>query len=199
MEEEVTPRQTAQTKNHPAPGSIITVQPIIDKKVIERIKDHLKDHPRNYALFVTGINTAFRASDLLTLKVGDVRGDTIRRREIKTGKVREFYLNGAVKSAVAPLIEGRDDGDFLFRSEMTGYALTVEAFSTMVKIWCFNAGLKGNFASHTLRKTWARDKVDSGEPVWKVSEALGHSSEKITRLYLGLQVEDMKTLYMREL
>jgi integrase len=195
----MTPRQVAQTKNHPAPGSIITVQPIIDKKAIERIKDNLNDHPRNYALFVTGINTAFRASDLLTLKVGDVRGDTIRRREIKTGKIREFYLNKAVKAAVAPLIEGRDDGDFLFRSEMTRYALTVEAFSVLVKIWCFNAGLKGNFASHTLRKTWGYWQRMAGEPLYKIMDAYGHSSEKTTLIYIGLQPEEMKSMYLREL
>jgi integrase len=195
----MTPRQAAQMKNHPAPGSIITQQPITDKKAIERIKDNLEDHPRNYALFVTGINTAFRAFDLLTLKVGDVRGNTIRRREIKTGKIREFYLNGAVKSAVAPLIEGRDDGDFLFPSEMTGYALTVEAFSVMVKIWCFNAGLKGNFASHTLRKTWGYWQRMAGEPLYKIMDAYGHSSEKTTLIYIGLQPEEMKSMYLREL
>jgi integrase len=193
-------RLQAQAQNHPAAGSIITQQPIIDKAAIERIKAFLfNESPRNFALFVTGINTAFRASDLLTLKVGDVKGDTIKRREKKTGKIREFYINGAVRAAVAPLIENRADDDFLFPSVMTGYSLTVEAFSGMVKVWCFRGGLKGSYASHSLRKTWARAQVDAGEPVWKISEALGHSSEKITRIYLGLQIEDMKSMHMREL
>ena len=197
----MTPRQKNQLNNHPAAGSIITVQPITDKAAIERIKNILAgNNPyRNFALFVVGINTAFRASDLLALRVGDVKGDVIERREKKTGKVRRFYLNGAVKRAVAPLVLGRADDDWLFPSETTGRPLTVPVFSGLVKIWCFRGGLRGNYASHTLRKTWARDKVDAGEPVWKISEALGHSSEKITRLYLGLQVEDMKSLYMREL
>jgi len=194
----MTPRQIAQAKNHPARGSIITQQPITDKAKLEWIKESLADHPRNHALFICGINMAFRASDLLTLKVGDVKGDVIQRREKKTGKVREFYLNAAVKKAVAPLLADRADDDFLFPSGQTGYALTVEAFSTMVKIWCFRAGLKGSYASHSLRKTWARTQVDAGEPLYKISEALGHSSEKITRRYLGLDIEDMKSIYMRE-
>jgi len=194
----MTPRQIAQSKNHPGKGAIITQQPITDKAKLEWIKESLANHPRNHALFICGINMAFRASDLLTLKVGDVKGDVIRRREKKRGKVREFYLNAAVKKAVAPLLVNRADDDFLFPSGQTGYALTVEAFSTMVKIWCFRAGLKGSYASHSLRKTWARRKADEGEPIYKISEALGHSSEKITRLYLGLGVEDMKSLYMGE-
>ena len=192
-------RQMAQSMNHPKRGDMITQQPIINKKAIDRIKARLADNPRNLALFVTGINSAFRACDLLTLKVGDVKGDIIRLREKKTCKVREFYLNGAVKRVVAPLIEEKSDDDWLFPSDMTGEPLTVPAFSGMVKIWCFQGGLKGRYASHSLRKTWARDKVDAGEPVWKISEALGHSSEKITRRYLGLELEDLKSLYMREI
>ena len=195
----MTPRQLSQLRNHPESGSIITQQPIIDKAAIDRIKVLLSDSPRNQALFIVGINTAFRAGDLLTLKVGDMKGDVVQRREGKTKKIREFYLNGAVKRAVAPLIEGRQDDDWLFPSDMTGKPLTVPAFSGRVKIWCFRGGLKGKYASHSLRKTWARDKVDCGEPVWKISDALGHSSEKITRRYLGLAIEDMKSLYMREL
>jgi integrase len=176
------------------------VQPIIDKAAIERIKNLLREDNiyRNFALFVVGINTAFRASDLLTLEVGDVKGDVIRRREKKTGKVREFYLNGAVKAAVAPLIVGKKDDDWLFPSETTGKPLTVPVFSGMVKIWCFRAGLKGNFASHTLRKTWCRAMVDAGEQIWKVSEALGHSSEKVTRRYIGIEIESLKSMHMRQ-
>jgi integrase len=191
-------RREAQAQNHPAKGSIITQQPITDKAKLQWLKDNLSDHPRNHALFVCGINMALRASDLLTLKVGQVKGDKLVLREKKRGKVREFYLNGAIKRAVTPLTEGRNDNDFLFPSETTGYAMTVEYFSGMVKAWCFRAGLKGNYASHSLRKTWARAQVDAGEPIWKVSEALGHSSEKTSRLYLGLGVETLREMHMRE-
>lgn len=178
---------------------MITSKPITDASKIVRIKEDLADRPRDLALFVVGINTAFRASDLLTLKVGDVRGDVLKRREKKTGKVREFYLNGAVKRVVAPLIEGKDDDDFLFPSERGGNPLTVQAFSSMVKSWCFRAGLRGGYSAHTLRKTWARTQAEAGAPIYKISEALGHSSEKITRIYIGLQLEDLKSMYMREL
>ena len=44
-------------------------------------------------LYYMGINVAFRISDLLGLKVGDVRNrDKIRRREMKTGKLREMVV-----------------------------------------------------------------------------------------------------------
>ena len=52
-----------------------TVQPIRDIAMIAAMKDVLmKQHYRNYFLFVLGINTGLRISDLLALRVGDVRG-----------------------------------------------------------------------------------------------------------------------------
>ena len=192
-------RREAQAKNHPGKSAIITQQPITDKVALEKMKGLFWDHPRNFALLVVGINTALRASDLLTLKVADVLADVICLREQKTGKKREFYLNGAVKKAVAPLIIGRSGDDWLFPSKTTGQPICVPAFSAMVKHWCFRAGLKGMYASHSLRKTWARRKADEGEPIYLISHALGHSSEAITRRYLGLQLEDFKSLYMGEI
>jgi integrase len=202
----MTPRQTAQAKNHPGKGAIVTQQPITDKVALERMKGLFWDHPRNFALLIVGINTALRASDLLALKVADVLGDVITIREQKTAmrkgkptgkKPRSFYLNDAVKKAVAPLTVGRSADDWLFPSETTGQPICVPAFSGMVKLWCFRAGLKGMYAPHSLRKTWARAMIDAGEPIWKVSQELDHSSEAITRRYVGLQLEDMKSMHMR--
>lgn len=48
--------------------------------------------PRDYALFVMGTNTAFRASDILSLNCGDVRhlkvSGLLRIKEKKTSKYR---------------------------------------------------------------------------------------------------------------
>ena len=59
--------------NHPKKGSTIKVEPIRRLKDIETIKKLLADKPRDLALFTVGINTNLRASDLLNLKVYQVR------------------------------------------------------------------------------------------------------------------------------
>ena len=46
----------------------ITVEPIRMIKDINKIKEYLKDKPRDFALFVLGINSGLRGSDLLKLK-----------------------------------------------------------------------------------------------------------------------------------
>lgn len=70
--------------NHPKPGSNIKVDPIRSKRDIATIKRMLADRPRDLALFTLGINTNLRASDLLSIKVGQVRdlkpGDEITLR-----------------------------------------------------------------------------------------------------------------------
>ena len=78
--------------NHPKKGSSIKVEPIKSKKHIQTIKKLLTDKPLDYALFVIGINTNLRASDLLRIKVKQVEdlhpNDEIVLNEKKTQKER---------------------------------------------------------------------------------------------------------------
>jgi integrase len=82
------------------------VQPIRDRKKINAIKKILlADSPRDHLLFVMGINTGLRVSDLLQLKVKDVMADgkavsAITIREKKTGKQKRFGVNKAVAEAL---------------------------------------------------------------------------------------------------
>ena len=84
-----------QNSNRPAPGSRIKVEPIRELKDIKAIKRLLADSPRDLCLFTFGINTNLRASDLLQITAGMVRGlkagDEIELKERKTGKVRKDY------------------------------------------------------------------------------------------------------------
>lgn len=77
-----------QNPNHPQKGSTITVDPIRSEKDIKKVKRILRDNPRDLLLFTMGINNGLRISDLLKLKVGDVRevsaSETLRIKETKT-------------------------------------------------------------------------------------------------------------------
>ena len=48
-----------ENPHRPAPGSVLKVEPIRDRRAIGRIKKMLRDHPRDLCLFVLGMNTAF--------------------------------------------------------------------------------------------------------------------------------------------
>lgn len=47
-----------------------------------------------------------------------------------------------------------DDDAFLFNGLRGPAALKVPTLNNLVKDWCSQANLKGNYGSHTLRKTW---------------------------------------------
>lgn len=72
------------------------VQPIRDVKQIETIKKLLKQQSlRDYCLFVLGINSGLRISDLLKLRISDISDkgkikDRIRLREKRQISSRIF-------------------------------------------------------------------------------------------------------------
>ncbi len=84
------------------------VEPIRDLNRVQRIKGNLKrkKNPRDLLLFTAGINLGLRISDLLRLKVGDVKDrkgdirDFIYITEQKTKKQRKITLNDGVREAL---------------------------------------------------------------------------------------------------
>jgi integrase len=193
--------------NHPKKGSHISVEPIRRQKDIKLIKKILQDYPRNLCLFILGINTNLRASDLLKIKVEQVRhlqpGEEISLKEKKTQKQRRINLNRACIEAIQNLLKSikYEDDDFLFLSNRKDRnALTVSSLSTLVKKWCKDINLKGNYASHTLRKTWGyHQRVTFGVGIPELMVCFNHTSQKQTLDYLCVQPEEIKNIYQNEL
>lgn len=198
---------TAQKKNpnHPRKGDQIKVEPIKRLKDINAIKKILAAKPRDLALFTLGINTNLRASDLLQIKVAQVKdlkaGDEIEIREKKTGKPRRITLNKTTVRAIQALFKAEPygDQDFLFKSRR-GAVLTVPSVHRLVKGWCREINLKGNYGSHTLRKTWGyHQRVTFGVGLPELMVAFNHSTQRQTLDYLCVQPDEIKSLYENEL
>ena len=75
------------------------VQPIRDRENLEEMKmELLKTGYKNYLMFVIGINTGLRISDILELKVKDLKDKThIKIIEQKTNKIKRFLINSSLK------------------------------------------------------------------------------------------------------
>jgi len=196
--------EKGQNFNHPPKGSSIKVEPIKSKKHIQTIKKLLADKPLDYALFTVGINTNLRASDLLRIKVGQVKdlkpNDEIVLNEKKTRKERRINLNKACILAIKRLLASREysDKDYLFTGQRG--VLTVPTVNAKVKAWCRAINLKGNYGSHTLRKTWGyHQRVSFGTDLPTLMECFNHSTQKQTLAYLCVQSEEIKNVYENEL
>jgi len=190
--------------NRPAKGSTIKVEPIVKIKDINTIKSLLQDNPRDLCLFTLGINTNLRASDLLRITAGQVRGlrpgDEIEIREKKTGKSRRITLNRAVIRSLQGLLGSRDykDDEPLFVGQRG--VLTVPSVNRLVKQWCKAINLRGNYGSHTLRKTWGyHQRVTHGSGLPELMVVFNHSSQKQTLDYLCVQPEEVRDIYLNEL
>jgi integrase len=139
-------------------------------------------------------NNGIRCGDLLRLKVGDLRGkgidDTIVIKESKTGKANILALNGSVHHALTRYLASGsfDDMAYLFRSQKGGNApLTIQSVNRLVKSWCREVGLDGNYGAHSLRKTFGYvQRVHFGVGFEVLCKRFNHASPSVTMRYLGI-------------
>lgn len=194
----------SRNPNHPKKGDQIKVDPIKSVKDIQAIKKMLKNEkPRDYCLFVLGINTNLRASDLLSITVDQVRdlkaGEELVLKEKKTGKARRITLNESAVEAVQHWIKNNvtlEDDDQLFKSQRG--TLTVQSVNRLVKTWCKDINLRGNYGSHTLRKTFGyHQRVQLNTSIPELMVMFNHSTQRQTLDYLCIQADEIKTAYMK--
>lgn len=196
-------RGQPQNHNHPKKGAHIKVEPIRDLGAIAAIKHQLRHQPRNLCLFTLGINTAYRASELLSMTVGQVGhlkiGDRLDVKQRKTQKYRAVTLNNNGYNAIQNWLVHHPCSTPkapLFLSQRRHDALSVGAVNNLVKAWCKEADLGGNYGSHTLRKSWGyHQRIQGGTSVALLMEAFGHSSEAQTLAYLCVQNGEIQDLY----
>ena len=192
-----------QNNNHPPKGSTIKVEPIKSKRDIQTIKKLFAGKPLDYALFVIGINTNLRASDLLRVKVRQVKylnpNDELVLNEKKTKKERRINLNKASIKAIQRLLKSKEysDEDYLFTGQRG--VLTVPTVNQKVKSWCKTINLNGNYGSHSLRKTWGyHQRVSFGTDLPTLMECFNHSTQKQTLAYLCVRPEEIRNVYENE-
>lgn len=153
---------------------------------------------RNRLLVTIGVSFGLRISDLLKLKVGDLRGKTsLDIREQKTGKERTVTFNRKVIAA-AKTLEGADS-DYIFASRKGGNnpISTTQAYR-ILKDGAKRAGLSekvGAIGTHSLRKSFGRKLYRSGYKLPEIMNILGHSSEAMTLRYIGITKENVAVAY----
>jgi len=183
------------------------VEPIRSVKDIRSIKKFLAQTPRDFALFVVGINTNLRASDILRLTIGHIRdlklGDEIVLKEKKTGKERRITVNAEVLDAIKQLLDVRlarledfDDDSPLFVGQRG--KMTVPTLSRMVSNWCSAVNLKGNYGSHSMRKTFGyHQRTRLNTSVAELMVMFNHSNQRQTLDYLCIQPDEIREAYMK--
>lgn len=182
------------------------VQPIVEKKDIRAVKRLLADRPRDRLLFIMGVNSGLRVQDLLQFKVEDflnaAEGDRIFIRERKTGKENVVIVNRDILTALKEFFgeTAHDPDHYLFMSRKGLLPLSTHAVTGMVKRWCADINLKGNYGAHTLRKTWCFHQRKTFGVSWELlAKRLNHATPAVTRRYLGVQAEEVEEILLNNI
>lgn len=198
--------KTIKNPNHPKKGDKLAVDPIRRLEDIKAIAKLLTDRPRDHLLFVLGVNNGLRVTDLIRLKVKDVRelrsGDTLTVRETKTGKNNMLVINKSVFKALNKYLTDLDPDDdaYLFPSRKGNGHLQSQAVGTLIQNWTRAINLKGLYGTHTLRKTWGyiqRTKFGVGFEI--ICKRYNHSNPAVTMRYLGIQDKEVHSALMNEI
>lgn len=173
-----------------------TVEPIRDMDLIFDMMDFLKgQNVRDYVLFMFGIYTGLRISDILKLRVRDVKEkDAVYMREIKTGKEKRFAINDELKPVIVDFIKGRRDFEYLFKSpNFPNKPISRQQAYNILNAAAGAVGIKDNIGTHTLRKTFGYHMHQQGVSLATLKEIFNHSSEAVTARYIGINqdIQDM--------
>lgn len=170
------------------------VQPIRDKKLIEKVKNNLLQNGyRDYLLFICGINTGLRISDLLKLQVYDVVDKThLEFRETKTGKNKRFYINPILRESFDIFVQNMSLQEYLFQSRKgDNKPLTRVQAYRIINDAVKKTGIKDKIGTHTLRKTFGYHHYQQFKDIAVLQDIFNHSSPSITMRYIGIN-DDVK-------
>ncbi|BBM86842.1 site-specific integrase [Candidatus Uabimicrobium amorphum] len=181
------------------------VHPIRDRKKIDAMKKYLRgSSERNHCLFILGINSGLRISDLLKLRILDVvDGKKIKERicirEKKTGKNKEFPIGTNAKRAIVDYLKTRVEyspNEPLFISRKNKRHLGRWQAYKIINDAAKAVGIKEKIGTHSLKKTFGYHAYKEGKDITLIQKLFNHSAPSVTLAYIGITQEDLDNVYL---
>lgn len=154
---------------------------------------------RNYMLILIGLNTAFRAEDLLQLRVCDVAKGYVSIKENKTGKMQNFKMNRQLHQDIKDYVERNHlkNYDYLFRGQkkFVGgkayiYPINRQQGHRIVATAGVKIGIAFVFGMHSLRKTFGYQYIKNGGNPITLMKMYNHDTPDVTLRYVCWGRED---------
>jgi len=169
------------------------VDPIRNMEQVIEFEERMESiGEREHILFLLGIYTGLRVSDLTKLKVKDVRNKShIELIEQKTSKLKRISINPHLKKGLKKYIEGKNDNDYLIKSRQgNNKPLTRQRIHQILKVISSEMAME-KVACHTLRKTFGYHYYQKTKDIAFLQELYNHTSPAITLRYIGTN-QDLK-------
>lgn len=179
-----------------------------DVDLIRRTLRAKKDW-RQLSLFSVGIDAMLRASDLLRLRVSDLRDgegrirDTLGIRQQKTAGGVRVYLSDATRDVIQLYLREYDKwtSDWMWTAARDPHAarhLSDTHLREWVKQWAKIAHRDPTmFSAHSLRRTKASMIYAETRNIEAVRQLLGHASVTATSRYLNVTAAEVEAIARR--
>src|SRR5690625_1352351 len=176
------------------------VEPIRSQKKIDDMRKYLYINKRNHLLFVIGISSAFRVSDLLNLQYKHIIEtdlkplDYFQIREGKTGKGKKVIISKKLKKIILEYVKEYFQGDlneYVFKSRKgKNNPITRTSAYKILKQASLAVGIK-DFGTHSMRKTFSYHYYQNTGDIATLQKILNHSSSNITLRYIGIEQDEI--------
>jgi integrase/recombinase XerC len=165
---------------------------ILYKEQYKALLYEASDHPRDYAIIMTFLQTGIRLSELATLAIEDVDVDhkILTVRQGKGKKDRQIPLVDEVVKALRNYLRYRNtqlvlDDEICFLAK-NGTSLNVSSVKYIVAKYVKQAGIRKKVSVHTLRHTFGAHKADKQMGIATLQELMGHKKKETTLKYIHL-------------
>ena len=185
-------------QNHPFSrvytGIAKTVKRAVNIEEVQKIKakelppDSTDDFSRNiflFSLYTCGMSL----TDIAHLKKSDLQGDYLSYCRQKTGQRITIRWEECMQQLVDKY--KNDESPYLFpiitrqgEDEAKQYQNQIHLINDHLKKLGEELGLSSKLTSYVARHTWACIAKSQDVPVSAISEAMGHTTERTTRIYL---------------
>lgn len=172
------------------------VEPIRSKDDLKRIIQWFRErYPKYAVLFLLGISSGLRISDILGLDVGDVKGkDFVTIREQKTGKYKKFLLKTDIKQALDVYTADKPPDEPLFMGRC-GARLDRSQVYRFINRACEELGINANVGTHTMRKTFGYHHYRQFKNITLLQTIFNHSTPEVTKRYIGITQDEVDESY----
>lgn len=182
------------------PG-ILTVEEV--DLLLSQPKENTAKGIRDKAMLELLYATGIRVSELISLKVENINlklgyitcEGSEKERVIPFGNAARKALEVYLSEARETLLHN-SESDFIFVN-CSGKSMSRQGFWKVLKSYAASAGIEADITPHTLRHSFAAHLVQNGADLKSVQEMLGHSDISTTQIYLNMNVNKIRNVYMK--
>ncbi|ARD47585.1 tyrosine-type recombinase/integrase [Sporosarcina sp. P33] len=172
-----------------------SVEPIREDEDVVAMANYLKErNERDYVMFLVGIYTGLRISDILPLRAADVEKTHLVLFEKKTSKMKRIILHPQLKKVLRDYTMNMKRTQLLFPSRKTGRGKKQKPISRkrayeILKSASEDLGFEIRIGTHTMRKTFGFRYYQQHKDVAELQEIYNHGSQTETLRYIGVMSE----------